>query len=150
MRGVARPLACAALVACAAACSHSATAPPPKATAVVPAPVGVGGVPVCAPEQAGRPPGPTQAMRGIAAHAADMKRCYGAALRADRHFSARLIFNWTVGTDGTVRGLCLARSSVDPAAEIARCLDAKIRTWRWDPPPPAEMEVTYPFVFNAN
>jgi hypothetical protein len=78
-----------------------------------------------------------------------MKRCYLAALRADRHLSARLIFNWTVASDGGVRDLCLARSSLDPAAEIARCLEEKIRTWRWDPPPPGDMEVTYQFVFNA-
>ena len=78
-----------------------------------------------------------------------IKNCYDRELNRDKDLYGKLVLRWNIVEKGRVTKAKVVSSSLGSQA-VAKCIIARLKTWRFpEPPQNTEGEVTYPFVFAA-
>lgn len=75
--------------------------------------------------------------------------CYEKELLKSQSLSGKVVFEWTIATNGRVTQVKTVNATLRSNAAI-RCMISKIKTWRFPKPRGSgTVIVTYPFIFNA-
>ncbi len=81
-------------------------------------------------------------------HTHEVQGCYERQLLKQQGLAGRIVFEWTVTADGSVRNARTASSTL-PSVEVADCIVAKIRKWRFPAPDGGDVVISYPFLFRS-
>jgi hypothetical protein len=76
----------------------------------------------------------------------EVRACYERALPAKPGLSGRLDARFTIDGKGATRDISWTTDELHDAA-VAGCVQRVLGGWRFSPPPPGPMTVTFPFVF---
>lgn len=112
---------------------------------------GVAGAPVTIPRGGGRVQGtlPMDAVRKVVdSRMGAIQRCYEGALIRNPSIAGKVVFEWTIGTDGLVK-TAKTKISTLPGSEVVDCIRESLVTWRFPPPRGGVVVVSYPFLFNS-
>jgi hypothetical protein len=77
-----------------------------------------------------------------------LRSCYEAALGGRPPFATKVLVEWTIERDGTVKNVCF----VDPADrpnDFLGCLSTRISTWRFSTDGVSPTDVSFPFAFDT-
>lgn len=86
--------------------------------------------------------------RVIRANLTAIQKCYERELNRTPDLVGKLVIEWDIGEQGVVLRTGV-RSNELGSREVANCLMARLRTWRFPEPPANEVvTVAYPFVFS--
>ena len=77
-----------------------------------------------------------------------VQACYEKALLRNPGLSGRIVFDWTVKSDGRVSGVRV-RSSTLGNSDVSSCISTKIKKWKFPRPKGGEVIITYPFLFRS-
>lgn len=75
-----------------------------------------------------------------------LQACYESRLSDNPSLSGKVVFSWTVKTNGRVKGV-RQKSSTLADAKASRCLSRIIKTMKFPHPKGGEVEISYPFMF---
>ncbi|AWV89465.1 AgmX/PglI C-terminal domain-containing protein [Bradymonas sediminis] len=75
-----------------------------------------------------------------------MQACYESRLTDNPSLSGKVVFSWTVKTDGRVKDV-RQRSSTLADAKTTRCLSGVVKSMKFPRPKGGEVEISYPFMF---
>lgn len=85
--------------------------------------------------------------RVVRAHINEIRRCYNQGLALEPTLAGRVVVEFTVRGDGSVRDSAVTSSTINDA-DVDACLAAAPRRWRFPRPERDEpVTVAYPFVF---
>lgn len=85
--------------------------------------------------------------RVILANKPAIRHCYDLQLNRNAELFGKVVVEWTITEGGRVKEAKI-KSNTLGNAEVANCLLARLRTFKFpDPPPDTEGQVSYPFVF---
>jgi hypothetical protein len=84
----------------------------------------------------------------VDAHMWEIRQCYEGALVRTPSLAGKLVFEWTIGTDGNVKSTKTKQSTM-PTAEVGDCIRGKLVNWHFPLPKGGVVVVSYPFLFNA-
>jgi hypothetical protein len=76
----------------------------------------------------------------------EIRACYERQLAAKPGLAGRLDARFTIDGTGATRGLSWATDELHDAA-VAACVERVIGGWRFSPPPPGPLTITFPFIF---
>ncbi len=78
-----------------------------------------------------------------------VRYCYEYQLQKSKDLEGRVMVRWIIGATGRVKHAKVRESTLGSQA-VEKCIEAKIRTWRFPAPSGGGVvEVNYPFVFRA-
>ncbi|MBN2718844.1 MAG: AgmX/PglI C-terminal domain-containing protein [Deltaproteobacteria bacterium] len=77
-----------------------------------------------------------------------VQACYEKELLRSPGLSGRIVFDWTVKTDGRVSGVRV-RSSTLSNSSVSQCISDRIKKWKFPRPKGGEVVITYPFLFRS-
>lgn len=80
----------------------------------------------------------------VRAHIDDIRVCYNKVLETDPEARAKLVVDFTIGSDGAVTRSSIG--SLEGSAELGSCVSAAVKTWKFPAPSGGEVAVSYPFV----
>ncbi len=80
--------------------------------------------------------------------AADIRRCYEAALREDPSTSGKIFVKWEFGEEGSVERARVEQSTLCNQS-LERCMVRAVGEWRFDGPRGGRCVVNWPFVLQA-
>ncbi len=83
----------------------------------------------------------------IAAHLAEISRCYENAMMTAGAFSGKMTVEWAISTSGTVAGSSVKDTDITNA-KFGSCVLTALNGWRF-PPAKARVVVSYPFHVSA-
>ena len=85
--------------------------------------------------------------RVILANKPAIRHCYDLQLNRNAELFGKIVVEWTITEGGRVKEARI-KSNTLGNSEVANCLLARLRTFKFpDPPPDTEGQVSYPFVF---
>ncbi|MBL9100665.1 MAG: energy transducer TonB [Myxococcales bacterium] len=85
--------------------------------------------------------------RVVRAHINEIRRCYNQGLALEPTLAGRVVVEFTVRGDGSVRDSAVTSSTINDA-DVDACIAAAARRWRFPRPERDEpVTVAYPFVF---
>ncbi len=90
----------------------------------------------------------SEVTRVVNSHIHEIQACYERSLINNPDISGRIVFDWTVTPEGGVTGVRV-RSSTLGSSEVASCISALIKKWKFTQPEGGEVTVTYPFLFRS-
>ncbi len=82
-------------------------------------------------------------------HLGKIQGCYEKALIKSPGLAGRITFEWSIKLDGSVSGAREVNSTVSDAT-VSSCVLAIIRKMRFPKPTGGEVQIRYPFMFQAN
>jgi len=86
--------------------------------------------------------------RVVNSHIHAIQACYERALMSTPGLSGRVVFDWTVKTNGRVKGVRV-RSSTVGSRKVTTCISNLIKKWKFPRPQGGEVTITYPFLFRS-
>lgn len=87
--------------------------------------------------------------RQLRRHIREIKACYEPLMVGRAPLHGKLVLEWTIALDGTVKAAKLASSTFTPPAGLISCVLGKVRSWRYPRPAPRAIVVRYPFLFTT-
>lgn len=87
--------------------------------------------------------------RQLRRHIREIKACYEPLMVGRAPLHGKLVLEWTIALDGTVKAAKLASSTFTPPAGLVGCVLGKVRSWRFPRPARRAVVVRYPFLFSA-
>lgn len=81
----------------------------------------------------------------VRAHIDDVRLCYNDVLAVDPTVSAKIVIDFTIGTDGAVTRSAVASSN--GPEQLGQCVSKKFAGWKFPAPNGGTVEVSYPFAF---
>ncbi len=81
-------------------------------------------------------------------HLREIQYCYEKNLLLNPSLAGKVIMEWTITTAGSVSVVKTAFNSLQ-SADVAMCVSAKIKEWRFPLPKGGIVVVSYPFIFNS-
>lgn len=82
----------------------------------------------------------------VRSYAGQIKYCYESRLKSVPGLGGRVEVGWTIEPTGTVSGVYTVSNDTGDA-ELAKCIEGKIRRWKF--PPETEGDVSWPFLLSA-
>jgi serine/threonine protein kinase len=79
-------------------------------------------------------------------HSGQLQGCYERRLMANPGLAGKLVYNWTVKTNGRVKSV-RERSSTLGDAKVSQCVAGVIKKMKFPRPKGGEVEISYPFMF---
>lgn len=80
-------------------------------------------------------------------HINEVRVCYNQVLEGAPETKAKLVIDFTIGSDGAVKKSAVGAGSEGPA-QLGECVTAAVRTWKFPAPKGGgEVVVAYPFLF---
>jgi TonB family protein len=84
--------------------------------------------------------------RTIRNHLSEIRACYERALKQHATLGGKLLLRFTLTPAGTVATVDVDEDTLhDPV--VTACVKAAILRWRFTAPPPRQIEITFPFIF---
>ncbi|MFH1810106.1 MAG: AgmX/PglI C-terminal domain-containing protein [Pseudomonadota bacterium] len=74
--------------------------------------------------------------------------CYEKELLKNNSLSGKVVFEWTIGLNGSVQIVKTTTSTLKSATAV-QCMIGSIKGWKFPAPRGGTVVVTYPFIFNA-
>jgi TonB family protein len=84
----------------------------------------------------------------VNAHLAEVQGCYERQLYKDPTINGKVLCEWVIDPSGSVSTQRVKTSTVRNS-EVASCILASIRNWKFPKPRGGSVTVTYPFVFST-
>ena len=84
----------------------------------------------------------------VRARAGAIKACYERALKRNPTLSGKIVMHWTITAAGTVSGVDVEQDSLGDS-EVGSCIKSLIARWRFPAPAGGNVDVSFPFVFQA-
>jgi hypothetical protein len=81
-------------------------------------------------------------------HLREIQYCYEKNLLLNPSLAGKVVMEWTISTAGLVTVVKTAFNSMQ-TADVAVCISAKIKEWRFPLPKGGIVVVSYPFIFNS-
>ena len=72
--------------------------------------------------------------------------CYKTAFKDSPGVAGRILYDWTVTSDGSVTGVRVRETTMNHQP-LETCIADIIRSWHFSPAPVKEAVITYPFLF---
>jgi outer membrane biosynthesis protein TonB len=84
----------------------------------------------------------------VRARAGAIKACYERALKRNPTLTGKIVMHWTITAAGTVSGVDVEQDSLGDS-EVGSCIKSLIARWRFPAPAGGNVDVSFPFVFQA-
>jgi hypothetical protein len=81
-------------------------------------------------------------------HMDEVSYCYETALMEDPSIMGKMAFEWRILLDGRVGEVRIKSSSIR-SDQLHSCIRGSIKSWKFPKPQGAEVEVSYPFIFDV-
>ncbi|NRB41940.1 MAG: AgmX/PglI C-terminal domain-containing protein [Pseudomonadales bacterium] len=85
--------------------------------------------------------------RVIDSHMDEVSYCYETALASQSNLSGKIIYDWTIRTDGSVANVGI-KSSTIRSVELNDCIRNAIKRWQFPQPSGGDVYISYPFIFD--
>jgi len=85
----------------------------------------------------------------IRKHTRRVQACYEKQLVKNPGLAGRIVFEWTVRTNGSTEGVRVRSSSMQNT-QVADCIGDLIKGWTFPEPDGGAVTITYPFLFRAS
>jgi outer membrane biosynthesis protein TonB len=83
----------------------------------------------------------------VRGHIDEVRYCYNQVLQSAPETKAKLVVDFTIGSDGSVKNSAVGAGSQAPA-QLGQCVNAAVLTWTFPAPNGGgEVVVAYPFLF---
>lgn len=91
---------------------------------------------------------PSLISKEVRARQGAIKACYERALKRNPTLSGKIVMHWTITAAGTVSGVDVEQDSLGDS-EVGSCIKSLIARWRFPAPAGGNVDVSFPFVFQA-